>query len=217
MEKLTWGKSTRCLHAKTSALSGFIRTKANFRGKQSDAKNGRYDLLNNAGTMDVKDLTITHELFPKPFFIRQGHFRFDRDKMWFETFQANYGKSDLQLDGFVENAINYVLAKNEILNANFNLKSKTIDLNEFTVYASSTSSPSARSSSSESSRASSSPSARSSTSESSVHLHRRLPGHLHLNPPVHLHRHLPSHLHLHPPCICIAICQVIFIRIYQDL
>ena len=89
--------------------------------------------------MDVKDLAITHELFPKPFFIHQGHFRFDRDKMWFETFQANYGKSDLQLDGFVENAINYVLAKNEILKANFNLKSKNIDLNEFTVYASASS------------------------------------------------------------------------------
>ena len=134
------GKIYQVFARKDIGVSGFIRAKANFRGKQSDAKNGRYDLLNNAGTMDVKDLAITHELFPKPFFIRQGHFRFDRDKMWFETFQANYGKSDLQLDGFVENVINYVLAKNEILKANFNLKAKNIDLNEFAVYASSTSS-----------------------------------------------------------------------------
>jgi AsmA protein len=90
--------------------------------------------------MDVKDLVLTQEMFPQPFFINQGHFRFDRDKMWFEHFQAHYGKSDLQLDGFVENAINYVLAKNDILKANFNLKSKNIDLNEFSVYASSKSS-----------------------------------------------------------------------------
>src|ERR1700712_1708770 len=55
--------------------------------------------------------------------------------MWFETFIANYGKSDLQLDGFVENAINYALGKNEVLKANFNLKAKNIDLNEFTVFA----------------------------------------------------------------------------------
>ena len=59
--------------------------------------------------------------------------------MWFETFQAAYGKSDIQLDGFVENAINYVLGKNETLKANFNLKSKNIDLNEFAVYAGATS------------------------------------------------------------------------------
>jgi AsmA protein len=131
------GKIYQVFARKDIGVSGFIRAKANFKGKQSDARNGRYDLLDNTGTMDVKDLTITHELFPKPFFIRQGHFRFDHDKMWFENFQANYGKSDLTLDGFVENAINYVLAKNDILHANFNLKSGNLDLNEFAVYASS--------------------------------------------------------------------------------
>jgi len=132
------GKIYQVFARKDVGLSGFIRAKARFIGKQSDARNGRYDLLSNAGTMDVKDLAISHELFPKPFFIRQGHFRFDRDKMWFESFRATYGSSDLQLDGFVENAINYVLAKNEILKANFNLKSKSMNLSEFTVYESST-------------------------------------------------------------------------------
>jgi AsmA protein len=132
------GKIYQVFSRKDIGVSGFIRAYADFKGKQSDAKNGRYDLLKNSGTMDVKDLTITHELFPKQFFIHKGHFRFDQDKMWFETFQANYGKSDLQLDGFVENVMDYVLAKNEILKANFNLKAKNIDLNEFAVYAAST-------------------------------------------------------------------------------
>jgi AsmA protein len=131
------GKIYQVFARKDIGISGFVRAHADFKGKQSDAKNGRYDLLRNSGTMDLKDLTITHELFPKPFFIQQGHFRFDQDKMWFETFRANYGKSDLQLDGFVENVINYVLGKNEILKANFNLKAKNIDLNEFAVYAAS--------------------------------------------------------------------------------
>jgi AsmA protein len=129
------GKIYQVFSRKDLGVSGFIRIKANFRGKQSDAKNGRYDLLDNSGTMGVKDLVLTQELFPKPFYINHGRFRFDRDKMWFEYFQAHYGKSDLQLDGFVENAINYALAKNDILKANFNLKSKNIDLNEFSVYA----------------------------------------------------------------------------------
>jgi len=139
--ELDLGRIYEVFARRDMGLTGIIRTHADFKGRQSDAKNGRYELLNNSGTLDVKELTITNELFPKPFLIHQGHFRFDRDKMWFESFQAMYGKSDMQLDGFAENAINFVLAKNEILKANFNLKSKNIDLNEFAVYATPASPP----------------------------------------------------------------------------
>jgi AsmA protein len=132
------GKIYQVFAIKEIGVTGFIQAHAGFKGKQSDAKNQRFDLLKNSGTLDVRDLRITSELYPKPFIISQGHFRFDQDKMWFETFKAEYGKSDIELDGFAENAINYVLSKNEILKANFNLKAKTIDLNEFTVYAGST-------------------------------------------------------------------------------
>ena len=122
---------------KDMGLTGFISAHADFKGKQSDATNRRYDLLKNSGTMEIRDMRVTHELFPKPFFIHHGQFRFDQDKMWFDHFQAEYGKSDMQMDGFVENAINYVLGKKETLKANFNLKSNNINLNEFAVYASS--------------------------------------------------------------------------------
>jgi AsmA protein len=123
---------------KKIGLTGFIRTNAHFEGRQSDARNERYNLLKNSGNLELRDLGISSELFPKPFLISQGKFRFDQDKMWFETFIANYGKSDMQLDGFAENVINYVLAGNETLKASFNLKSKNIDLNEFTVFGAST-------------------------------------------------------------------------------
>ncbi|HTB27168.1 MAG TPA: AsmA-like C-terminal region-containing protein [Puia sp.] len=133
--ELDLGRIYQVFVRKGLGITGFIQAHAEFKGKQSDAKNEQYDLLKNSGTLDVKELSITNELFPKPFLIHRGHFRFDQDKMWFETFQASYGKSDMQLDGFIKNAINYVLEKNETLKANFNLKSKNIDLNEFAVYA----------------------------------------------------------------------------------
>ena len=123
------------------SISGLIRANARFKGKQSDAKNGHYDLLKNLGTLEVQHLSVTQELFPKPFLIQRGNFRFDQDKMWFDAFQASYGKSDLQLDGYAINVINYVLGKNEILKADFSLKAKNIDLNEFSVYASPTNTP----------------------------------------------------------------------------
>ena len=131
------GRIYQVFDVENLGISGLLRAHTHFKGKQSDAQNERFDLLKNSGTLEVKDLQFTSEMFPKPFFIHHGNFRFDRDKMWFESFQATYGKSDIQLDGFAENAINYLLAKNETLKANFNLKAKNIDLNEFAVYATS--------------------------------------------------------------------------------
>jgi len=131
------GKIYQVFARKDIGVTGFIRAHAAFKGKQSDAKNQHYDLLHNSGTLVVNNLTLTQELFPKPFLIRQGVFRFADDKMWFDSFRAVYGNSNLQLDGFAENVINYILGMHEILKGNFNLKSKNIDLNEFAVYASS--------------------------------------------------------------------------------
>lgn len=129
------GKIYRVFAIQNIGLTGFIRAHADFKGKQSDAESQRFDLLKNSGTLDVKDIRISDEMYPKPFLINQGHFRFDQDKMWFETFKAEYGKSDIQLDGFAENVINYILSKNKILKANFDLKAKNINLNEFQVYS----------------------------------------------------------------------------------
>ncbi len=133
---LNLGRIYQVFSRENLGLTGDIQVHADFKGTQSDAKNGRYELLKNSGVLDVNDLSISYELFPKPFLIRRGHFRFQQDKTWFDTFQATYGNSDLEVDGFAENVINYMLAKNEILKANFDLKSKNIDLNEFAVYAS---------------------------------------------------------------------------------
>jgi AsmA protein len=132
--ELDLGRIFQVFNRRDMSVSGLLRTHAHFIGKQSDAIKGNYSLLNNSGDLQVEDLHFTSDLFPKPFFVSQGKFRFDQDKMWFETFLARYGKSDIQLDGFAENAINYVLAKDAVLKASFNLRSKNIDLNEFSAF-----------------------------------------------------------------------------------
>jgi AsmA protein len=129
------GRIYQVFARRDESLTGLLQAQVHFKGKQSDATNGNYAQLDNSGTLEVKDLTFHSVLFPKPFFVSRGKFRFDQDKMWFETFLATYGKSDIQLDGFAENAINYLLSANSILKANFNLASKNIDLNEFAVFA----------------------------------------------------------------------------------
>ena len=134
--ELDLGKIYQVFARKDMGMSGLIRAHASFKGKQSDATAGNYDKLYNSGNLELRNFSFTHEMFPQPFFISQGNFKFEQEKMWFETFRANYGRSDLQLEGFMVNAVNYFLGKNETLKANFDLKSKLIDLNEFAVFSS---------------------------------------------------------------------------------
>jgi AsmA protein len=55
--------------------------------------------------------------------------------MWFDRFQAKYGSSDIQLDGFLKNAINYALGGNRVLEGDFNLSAHLINVDEFMAFS----------------------------------------------------------------------------------
>ncbi|PSL48301.1 AsmA protein [Chitinophaga niastensis] len=111
-------------------LKGFIKTNLSLSGTQSDATAGRYNKLNNKGTLTVRDIALTSELFPLPFYIKNGVFRFDQDKMWFDQFNASYGKSLITLNGFLSNVIGYATQKDQTLHGTFDLKSDYILVDE---------------------------------------------------------------------------------------
>ncbi|SFW86658.1 AsmA family protein [Chitinophaga sancti] len=120
-------------------VKGLIKTNLSLRGTQSDAMAGRYNKLYNKGTLIVKDITLSSELFPLPFYISNGVFRFDQDKMWFDQFNAHYGKSAIRLDGYLSNVIGYAMQKDQVLHGNFDLKSDYILVDELMVYGGNTS------------------------------------------------------------------------------
>jgi len=124
-------------------VKGLITTNLSLKGKQSDATAGRYDQLANSGTMKVKDLILTSELFPKPFLIKTGLFSFNQDKMKFDQFTANYGKSVIVLNGALSNVIDYAVKPNSPLKGEFNLSSGLIIADDFTAFASGPSTPKA--------------------------------------------------------------------------
>ncbi|OMP77007.1 MULTISPECIES: AsmA-like C-terminal region-containing protein [unclassified Chitinophaga] len=115
-------------------VTGLIKTNLSLRGTQSDAMAGRYNRLYNKGSLVVKDITLTSELFPLPFYIANGVFRFDQDKMWFDQFNARYGKSTIRLDGYLTNVIGYATQKDQVLHGQFNFKSDYILVDELMVY-----------------------------------------------------------------------------------
>lgn len=124
-------------------LKGFIETNLSLRGLQSDATGGHYERLFNAGTMKLHDVTLRADIFPVPFLIRSGVFRFQQDKMWFDAFKVNYGKSQLILNGHLSNVINYMMEKGTPLKGEFDLKTNFLLVDEFMAYAGTTGTESA--------------------------------------------------------------------------
>jgi AsmA protein len=129
--ELNVGNIYKVFSRKGIDVSGYAKADLSLQGKQSYASTGQYNKLNNKGTILLKNIKATSELFPKAFFIKQGNFRFQNEKMWFEKFYASYGKSDFDINGYLLNTINYFLESRGILSGNFNMKSKLINVDEF--------------------------------------------------------------------------------------
>ncbi len=129
--ELNVGRIYQVFSQKDLDLTGYAKADLSLKGKQSYATTGQYDKLDNKGTLLLKNIKATSELFPKAFFIKQGNFRFQNEKMWFERFNATYGKSDFDINGYLLNTINYFLESKGTLSGNFNLKSKLINVDEF--------------------------------------------------------------------------------------
>lgn len=112
-------------------VTGLVMADLSLNGRQSYATTGQYSKLDNKGTLVFRNIKATTEFLPKSFLIKEGDFRFENEKMWFEKFKASYGKSDFALNGHLVNTINYFLEKNGTLHGNFKLNSNYILIDEF--------------------------------------------------------------------------------------
>lgn len=136
---LNVGKISRVFGLKDYKVSGLIATDLSLRGQESDATSGHYDRLFNQGTMKMEELKVSSELFPLPFYIHAGVFRFNQDKMWFDTFKATYGKTNFTLDGWLTDVIGYMTKKGAALHGRFNLRSDDVVVDQLMVFGGSTS------------------------------------------------------------------------------
>lgn len=112
-------------------VSGIIIADLSLNGRQSYATTGQYNKLANKGTLVVKNIKANTEYLPKPFYIKEGSFEFENEKMWFRKFYGTYGKSDFSLNGHLLNTINYFIERKGTLHGNFVLNSNYILVDEF--------------------------------------------------------------------------------------
>lgn len=128
---LNVGRIYRVFAKKGFDVSGLIMADLFLNGRQSYATTGQYSKLDNKGNLILKNIKATTEFLPKSFFIKEGNFRFENEKMWFTKFFATYGKSDFSLNGYLLNTINYFIERRGTLHGKFNLNSNYVLIDEF--------------------------------------------------------------------------------------
>jgi AsmA protein len=112
-------------------VDGSIKADLQLKGIQSYAEKGNYSKLQNKGTLELRNIKVATEYLPKSLLIKEGIFKFNQDKMSFNTFLASYGQSDFKLNGYLQNVFNFMSSKNGVLRGSFTLNSKYINVDEF--------------------------------------------------------------------------------------
>jgi AsmA protein len=119
--------------------TGYVSANMTMRGNERDVKLGQYNKLYNTGTLAFGDIEVKSKYFPLPFHINEGKFHFNHDTLLIDTIAMKYGKSDLTLNGHIDNIFNYYF-ENDAINGGFTLESDLMNINEFMAAAESTSS-----------------------------------------------------------------------------
>jgi AsmA protein len=132
---LDLGRLYQVFSRKGTDVKGFIKTNLSLEGLQSDAGTGHYDRLNNSGTMEFRQVSLSSELFPQPLLIESGLFRFQQEKMWFDRFKASYGKTHFTLGGYLSNMVAYATQKDAPLGGHFELTSGLVVVDELMAFA----------------------------------------------------------------------------------
>ncbi len=113
-------------------LSGSFATNLNFKGNLSAIENEEYDKFDASGNLKITDMKTKMEDLP-PITINNLDLEFSPQLANLKQFDAQIGKSDVQLNGTIDNIFQYVFSDNAI-KANFNFNSKLFDANDFLAY-----------------------------------------------------------------------------------
>ncbi|MBR9998302.1 MAG: AsmA family protein [Cyclobacteriaceae bacterium] len=96
---------------------------------------GVYDSVNKtipmSGKIDVDQLKYSGPDLPMDFGIQRAAAELDTRRITLNVFTGNIGNTDLNLSGYINNYMAYVIEENMPLQAEFDLRSKQVDLNEW--------------------------------------------------------------------------------------
>ncbi|MEM7367527.1 MAG: AsmA-like C-terminal region-containing protein [Bacteroidota bacterium] len=100
-------------------------------GTYSDIEAERYTELPTSGNIQIQNLLYSDYELAAPITIDQGSAVFTPARIDIRGARGKLGKSDYQVDGYVDNYLAYALMENELLQGNMQLVSNTLDINEW--------------------------------------------------------------------------------------
>jgi hypothetical protein len=110
-------------------LNGMITADVKMKGRMSSIEKERYEEFNAAGKIAVLDMNYKTESLSYPTQISALYLDFNPRTVDLTKLDVKIGKSDIQMDGKIENFLEYAL-KDSLLSGTFNLRSSMLDLNE---------------------------------------------------------------------------------------
>ena len=111
-------------------LTGIITANVELKGKMSSIEKEDYDAFHAVGNLSVSKLNFADTDFPQGIEISSAKASLSPQYIKVDEFDATVGKSDLHMQGKIENFLAYYF-NDELLRGNFSFTSKLIDLSDF--------------------------------------------------------------------------------------
>lgn len=111
-------------------VSGVFAIDLTAKGNVSTIENKQFEQFNAAGNMSLNNFMYAGKDLPKPIYIKETALTFNPKNVKLNSFNANIGNSDMQMNGELSNFFAYALGKGT-LKGSLTFISNTIDANEF--------------------------------------------------------------------------------------
>ncbi len=112
-----------------TTLSGLISTNIEMEGRLSQIEKEQYQDFKANGTLNISNLQYTSADFPQGMLIKTTDIEFSPRYVLLKNFDSKIGKSDIQMNGRLENFIPYVLS-NDTISGSLQISSTLFDANE---------------------------------------------------------------------------------------
>lgn len=112
-------------------LKGKLDTDFSLNGRLSAIEKKQYDKFKASGFLNLDDFAYKSDAIPHTLAISKANITIAPQALQMENLYANIGENDFQIKGNVNNYIAYLLSKDKVLKANFNMHSNQINLNDF--------------------------------------------------------------------------------------
>jgi AsmA protein len=114
-------------------VTGTVVSDVALKGAVADAETGRYDRLDNQGTLAFNKLKFQTSLYPHPFEIPEGSIRLNKDKAYVKDLQLAYAQNRFTLNGTASGFIAYYLGKGNFI-GDVQVQSPRLVVDDFMAY-----------------------------------------------------------------------------------